>query len=184
MVNPIINMKTFIKSMIEEQIDSQRHIDLYKVTTVNPDLTVNITRLNMNTSFDNVEMLGLGLGNGKGQVNLPDENDLVLVAFIANSHTPIVLGTLFDVFTPEKDNKLDVLKDEYFVNNKIDGGFIWITNKNDIILKTPNGAKIKLKEDGSFKLFSKTNHGIEVDASGDVTIRGTTVNYTQNPGTW
>ena len=169
--------------MIINQVSDLRGIDLFVVTGMGEvDLTVNIKRITQTESFDNVEIMGVGLGNGKGQIKMPNINDVVLVAFLPNSVTPVVLGTLFDTYSSVKDTKLDVRTNEYFVNNKANGGYIHIDDNNNIKLISYNGAKVRLNNDGSFKLFNKDNYGIECDDSGNITIRGVAINHTQTPG--
>ena len=184
MLNELKSIKELVQALVSDEILKIKGIDIYQVTGINNDLTCNIKQLNSNLSYDNVESVGLGLGHGKGQIKLPDTNDIILVGFIANSEIPIILGSMFNNYMAYPDTKIDVKADEYFINNKLNGAYIYINEDNDIILKTPNGAKIKINEDGSFKLFNKDNYGIEVDSSGNMTLRGVAINHTQTPGTW
>ena len=183
MINQLKDFKKVITELVDNRIAEQRGIDLYTVTGMGEvPLTVNIKRITQVESHDNVEIMGIGLGNGKGQIKLPNVNDVVLVMFIQNSETPIIIGTLFDIYSAEQDSKLDVLLNEYFVNNKENGGYIHIDNEDNVKIISHNGAKYRLNKDGSFKLFNKDNYGIECDASGNIILRGTTINHTQTPG--
>lgn len=177
--------KKIIENMIEQHTSFLNFTDIFLVTGVNLDSqTFSIKRMNVDESFDDVEIVGLGLGNGRCQMRLPSVNDIVLVTFIANSKTPIILGTLYDNVSNEKDQKIQLKDGEYYVNSQVNGSFLFFKQDNEIILRTPNGGKIKLKEDGSFKLFDKNNYGIESNGSGGITIRGSSINHTTNPGTW
>ena len=185
MLEALKSLKASIKDIMREEIIKLKSMDLFVVTGVNEEsLTVNIKRFNVNESYDDVELLGLGLGHGKGQIKLPEVNDVVLVTFVANSQKPIILGTLFDVYSSVKDTKIDVKLEEYFVNNKLNGSYLFIDENNNIIFKTPNGAKIRLNEDGSFKLYNKDNYGIDIDSSGNLVLRGVSIEHTQTPGPW
>jgi len=133
MVNMIKDLKKVVTEMIRNEINDLKGVDLYVVTGMGDvSLTVNIKRITQNESYDNVEMLGLGLGNGKGQIKMPNINDVVLVTFLPNSETPIILGTLFDTYSSFKDAKIDVLRNEYFVNNRTNGAYIHINEDNNI----------------------------------------------------
>jgi len=184
MLESISDFKKIIKDMVENAIVAQKMIDYFVVTGVNSNQTLNIKRLNTNEPYDEVEMLGVGLGNGKGQVKLPDVDDIVVCAFIADSQIPVVLGTHYDVFSTKKDARMDVRSNEYFVNNKINGSYIHIDEDDNIIFKTPEGAKLRLAADGSLKLFNKTNHGIEIDASGNMIIRSVSEDHLTSAGSW
>ena len=179
------NMKQILNDMIDERISNLKGLDIYVVTGVNEDdLTLNIKRMNMNMSVDRVEMIGTGLGHGKGIIKLPSENDVVMVAFVQDSEKPYVLGTIFHVFSSVKDSKIDVKKNELFLNAQLNGSYVHIDADNNILFKTPNGAKLKLLESGGFKLFNSGNYGIEVDASGNMTLRAVIQNSTTSAGTW
>ena len=180
-------MKTFpevLKDMIKEQINETKGIDIFQITGVNSNQTYSVKRMNINESFNNVESLGVGLGNGKGQIKLYNENDLVLCTFIQNSQTPYILGSVYDIFSPTQDTRMSIKQNEYFVNNKANGSFIFIDENDNIKIRTPNGAKLKLNADGSFKLFSQNNLGVEIDSSGNLTLRGTNIYHTQSSGEW
>jgi len=184
MLQPITDLKDTIIDLIVNQTQSVKGNNLYVVTGVNSDLTINIKELNLIKSYNNVQMLGQGFGNFKGQIKLPAVNDIVLVSFITESETPIIMGTLFDIYSTTKDGRFSIKSNEYFVNGQTNGAFILIDEDNNIILRTPNGSKIKLNEDGSFKLFNKDNYGIEVSSTGVMTLRRTSQVETTTQGTW
>ena len=94
------------------------------------------------------------------------------------------MGSVFDVYSNTKDSRVDVRENEYFVNNRINGSYIHINNVDDVTIKTPNGAKIKIGGDGSFKFFNGGNFGIECDASGNFIFRGVTINSYNVAGSW
>lgn len=168
----IKDLKKVLNEIIDDKLESMKGLDFYVVTGVNDDLTCNIKKLNVNQQYDNVKIVGTGLGNLKGQIKLPDVNDIVIVSFIQNSEQPVILGSVFDTLTNTPDTKLTISSSEYFVNNKANGSFLLIDDENTITLRTPNGAKLRLKDDGEFKLFDGNDYGVQSDGSGNITIYG------------
>lgn len=183
-----------LKGTIQGEIGKMKGISIYKVTEVNTvNYTVNIRDLNfMQLEYTDVPIAGMNLGHYKGVMWLPEPDDLVLVLFLGGQNfRPFIIGSIFDIFTQIPDGIPTISRQEIFMTNKTFGSIIKINNLNEIELKVAdstgnlaNGARFKLKPDGSFKLFSKDNYGIECDASGNVTIRGTTVTHTQSAGTF
>ena len=171
MLKQLKSMKQAIKSLIQEELINFKGLDIFQVTGVNTleteenkkSFTVNIKKLNDNLSYDHVQLMSLGLGNAKGVMQLPKVNDIVVVAFIANSENPIVLGSLFNIYMTNSDYKMDVREDEFFVN------------------RSANGSYLFLKNDKSVRLLNDDGYGFEVDSNGNVTIRGVTINHTQTP---
>lgn len=140
-------------------------------------------------TLDDVPICGIGMGNLKGIYRYPNIDDFVIVGFMGS--LPIILGTIPDYFTQKPDNTPLIKLDEMLFVAKENGSLILFMDNNDIIIRTAdssgnlsNGCKFKLKGDGSFKIYNKTNHGIEVDATGNMTLRGITINSTIVPGTW
>jgi len=104
---------------------------------------------------------------------------------------PFILGTLFDYITQNPDSVPQIKLNELLIVQQENGSIILMKDNNDVLIRSAdlsgnfdNGARIRINADGSFKLFNKGNYGIECDASGNITIRGVTVNATQTPGTW
>jgi hypothetical protein len=178
--------RTLIAEMVRKELKAVKPLDIFVVTGVDTVAhTLNIKRMNVNESYSSVAIVGLGLGNGRGQLKLPLVGDVVVAGFLANSETPVVLGTVFDVFSTVKDAKLDIRLNEYFVNNRTNGAYIHIDDANNIMLKTPTGGKLALLANGGLKLFNKDNYGIEVKADGDIIIRAKVhVDTTTTPGTF
>lgn len=166
-----------------------------------------IKHLDFKFTLDDVPIAGLGLGHMKGIIKYPAVGDMVLVAFMDKQ--PIVLGTVFDWFSQNPDSVPLIKEKELMMIQKEKGSIILMKDNNDVKIQitaedgsftnmpsfvlygdgkveliSKEGAKIRLNLDGSFKIFNKTNHGIEVDSSGSMTIRGTSINATQNGGTW
>lgn len=153
MLNVTKDLKSVLKDLIREEINETKGIDIFQITSVNDDQTYSIKRLNTSESFNRVNTLGLGLGNGKGQIKLYDENDLVLVTFIQNSELPIILGSIYDDISITKDTRINIKRNEYYVNNRADGSFIFIDENNNILIRTKdlngtNQSLVKLTNDG------------------------------------
>lgn len=192
------NFVKLIKGLIEKAIN-ERNIgaSVWIVTSITSrendgyitDYRANIKHLDFKFSLDNVPMAGIGLGNMKGVLKYPDVGDFVLVNF--QGSRPYIIGTVFNDFADPKDNIPLIKLSELAIVQKEKGSLIIMKDNNDILIKAAdslgnlnNGAKIRLNADGSFKLFNKNGYGIEVDSSGNMTLRGVTINATQSPGTW
>ena len=182
-----------LRSLIREEIFKLQRIQAFVVTGVNAlTYSVQIKSSIKAVQFDNVPILGLGLGNLKGIMKLPSVGDWVLIAFIGNDALrPVVIGTLFDQFTQGPDNIPQTQEDQLVIIGKEAGSFITLNPDNTVIVRSVdasgnvgNGARFKLNPDGSFKLFNRGNYGIECDAFGAITIHGITINNTQTAGTW
>jgi hypothetical protein len=172
-----------IKRAMKEVSKKISSLDIYQVTVVNVETqTYTIKQLNFNKTFENVEVIGLGLGHGKGQLMLLDVNDLVLVGFLMDSLTPYILGNVFNNFMAEPDYKISIQPGEYFITNKTNGAYILIDKDNQVKIKTSTGNGIKLYGDGSFKLLNHDGYGIECDKNGTLTLRGLSINHTQTSG--
>ena len=132
------------------------NIDIYQITNVNvEEQTYTIKQLNFNKVFENVEIIGQGLGHGRGQLTILNENDLVLVGFIVNSYTPYILGSIFNNFIPEQDYKIPIEQNEWLVIAQSNGAYIYIKNDNSIKLKNNNGV-IVLNADGTITMNNYT----------------------------
>lgn len=187
-----------LRALINEQVAKLQTVQLYVVTGLNLgdnqqyNYTVNIKHPSRINAYDKVPIVGLGLGNVKGVMKLPAVGDWVLVAFIGGETLrPFVIGTLFDSFTQSPDNIPVITDDQLLLVSKEAGSFISINKDNSIVIRSvdangspDNGARFRLNPDGSFKIFNKGNFGIEVDASGNMTLRGVAINSTQTAGTW
>jgi len=184
MLNVTKDFTGFLKETIREEISKIRFIDIFQITSVDSEQKYSIKRLNTSESYNNVESVGIGLGNGKGLIKLYNENDLVIVCFIMNSNQPYIIGSIYDIFSNEKDTRMSINENEFFVNNKPDGSYIFIDENDNVKIKTPSGAKMKLNADGTFKLFSSDNLGIEIDSSGQLILRGDQIYHTQTAGSW
>jgi hypothetical protein len=178
---------TIISSLIDDKIEKTSGLQYYLVTDVNPSkFTVSIKHPNFKKSaFNDVPISSIALGHNKGIMSLPAPGDLVLVGFLGKGVTqPIVLGNVFNTNGQYPQIIPQIKQNEMLLAAQSGGAFIVIRQDNSIILKAKTGAKIKINLDGSFKLFNKNNYGIECDASGNITIRGTSINHTQTPGSF
>ena len=144
------------KNAMKETLSQTSSVDIYQITGVDvEDQTYTIKQLNFNKSFDKVPIMGLGLGHGKGQLILLEENDLVLVVFLAGSLTPYILGSIFNTFMSEPDTKIPILPNEYFIGAQTNGPYIHIKDDGSIIVKNNNGNFI-LNADGSITMNDYT----------------------------
>jgi len=186
MTDYIKNLKQVFKQMIKAEISKESNMKIYKITKVNTDMTYDVELLNTTDKLTNVQTIGLGLGNNKGQILKYEANDLVVVGFLDAGLKPIILGSIYSYISTAVDNIPEVNENEYFVINKAGGSFLLIDADNNIILRTNNGAKLKLSNDGSLKIFNKDNYGIECSSSGAITFRdsGGTTSTTSSPGSW
>lgn len=187
------NLVKVLKNLIQSEMRLLKPIEIYKVTGVDEvNFTVNVRHLNWKSiEYTNVRIASVGLGDQKGMMKLPGVDDLVVIAFLGGtSSQPIVLGTLFDSYTQSPDGIPQIKENEFYVTNKGLGSFMLIKEDNSIDFRVADadgnltGAKLRLSPDGSFKLFNKDNYGIECDASGNIKLRGVTVDATQTPGTF
>ncbi len=179
-----------IQAMIQKEIQKSKSLQIYKVTDANTkDYTVNIRHLNLiNIQYNNVPIVGLGMGNYKGTFALPAPDDLVFVAFYGDaSQQPVVIGSVVDSYTQNPDGVPMAAQGELLLINSTFGSIVYLTETNDIILKASNagningGARLRLNHDGGFVLSNKDGYGIKVDAAGNMTISGVTVNFSQTP---
>jgi len=192
-VNPNSIYK-ILKGIIQKELALVKGISIWKVTEIDSaTYTVNIRDLNFKQlEYKNVPILGIGMGHYKGIFKFPEVDDLVLVAFLGGtSLQPVMLGSLIDTYTQNPDGVIRINTNELFITQKTYGSIIFIKADNTIEIKVPDstgdltkGARMKLSPDGSFKVFNKDNYGIECDSSGNITIRGVTVNHTTTPGTF
>lgn len=187
-----------LQEIIQKEISKNNFgLTLWKVTDIQSkqssgyitDYKCNIQKLNFKYALDNVPFIGLGLGHKKGILKYPNVDDFVVVAYFGDQ--PMILGTIFDYFSQSPDSIPKIQQDELIIVPKEDGSILLFKNNNDIIIRIAdstgnieNGSKIKLSNDGSFKLYNKDNYGIDVDVNGLMKLRGTTIIKTQTPGTW
>jgi hypothetical protein len=132
-----------IKDLASEKAGEKRSLQIYYVTSIDfedkngfiTDYKCTVKSMVTKVQFDNVPILGIGLGNYKGIMKYPEVNDMVLCAFLDNSPTPVVLGTLFDYFTQSPDKIPLIKRNEYLMTNKQFGSIIYMTQDNKIIIK-------------------------------------------------
>ena len=191
------NMVKAFKDLIGAQDDTIHTLGIWEVTDIVnktddgyiTNAKYNIKHINFKAQQNDVPMLGVGFGHRKGILKHPNVGDLVLVTFMDTK--PFILGTLFDYITQNPDSVPQIKLNELLIVQQENGSIILMKDNNDVLIRSAdlsgnfdNGARIRINADGSFKLFNKGNYGIECDASGNITIRGVTVNATQTPGTW
>lgn len=155
------NIKDRIKELANIQLNSNNFMDLYIVINVNTynttgkkEFTCDIQQLSNVQKFSEVPILASGLGNGKGLMFPPKENDIVLVAFYGQTNAPIIIGNTFNTFSAghrlttnkttgnlesgtvgANDNILDVNTDEWILINKLNGSYIFTNKDGEILIK-------------------------------------------------
>jgi hypothetical protein len=179
-----------LRALVDKQVGGQSLLEIYVVTGVqslsNDRITqyvADIKHISFTQQFDNVPILGVGLGNLKGIIRVPDVGDLVVVGFMdERRNVPIILGSVTDVFTQSPDTPPAIKIGEMIIVARALGSFIFFKENNDLIIRTAdssgnldNGCKVRLGADGSFRIYNKTGHGIEVDTSGNMLLRSATV---------
>jgi hypothetical protein len=165
--NQLNNLVKVLRTMIEEEITKRRGLGYYIVTDVQEETyTVNIRHLNFQKlTYDNVPLLGIGLGNLRGVMNLPEVDDIVVAAFLDKSPYPVVLGSVFDTFTQSRDLLPEAKTGEFFLTNRRLGAIVFINQNNDIIFSSPDKTtKIKIKSDGDVEITSPANISINGNA--------------------
>lgn len=182
-----------LKELIDREMRRHKPLRKFVVTGVNTEtFTVQMRDPVRSVQYDDVQVAGLGLGHLKGVMKLPNVGDWVIALFQGGeSVQPIILATVYDQASQNPDTLPLVLEDELLLINKEAGSFIDMLPDGSVQIRTVNeagdpneGARFLLKNDGSWKLFNKDNYGVEVDASGAMTLRAVTINSTQTPGTW
>lgn len=183
---------TEFRDLIREEIGKRQYAQLAVVTGVNAETyTVQVKSSVRAIQYDNVPLLGLGLGNQRGVATLPKVDDWVMLIFLGgNNTTPFVAGTVYDSFSQTPDNLPPLEEGALLVTVQEGGTFVYLAPNGDYIVRTKgsngytNGSRFRLNTDGSFKIQNGGGYGLECDSAGNVTIRGVTVNATQTPGTW
>ena len=146
------NLYESVKNVVKDVLEYEHGIDIYQVTLVNPtNYTVSVKQLNGYKSYNNVNIIGQGLGHGKGCLQLPEINDLVIVVFIKDSENPLIIGSIFNKYMSNRDAIIQINKNEWFINNRVNGGYILIDKNDNITLKNNNGY-FRLLADGRVKM--------------------------------
>jgi hypothetical protein len=187
-----------LKDLIKKEIDDRKlGVSIWQVTDTKSrgsdgyatDFKCNIKHTNFKLTYDDVPIAGIGLGHGKGIIRHPEVGDFVLVAFI--DEEPFILGTVFDYFTNSPDSVPVIKLGEMIFVAREKGSLILFKDNNDVVIRIAdasgnidNGARFRLNSDGSFKLFGKGNFGIECDASGNLVLRGITIDHQNTGGTF
>ena len=134
-------------------------------------------------------------GDEYGIYSVPAVGDIVILLF-PSPNNPVVIGyvnkTQKEILNPKRAPPLE--EGDLLIRNSASSqilmksdGSIEITQNTKIqgrpsTYTTKSG--IKIANDGSFKLRNSDGYGIEVNASGNVTLSGATINHTQSPISW
>lgn len=154
----------------------------------NGKVYIKANSVNDGTTDEKIKLLSHGLGNGRGIISYPKIGDFGLVLNILGER--FYIGSMFDEYTKYPDKQILDKDSTYIINNDF-ASYICIHKNNDIIIKTKEGGKIKLGNDGVVKVFNKDNYGLDVDENGVVKIRGSNASgssssayETSTPGTF
>jgi hypothetical protein len=119
---------------------------------------------------EDIKLSSHNLGNGKGIVVFPKVGDICLCLNLLGEF--IILGNVYDDFSTSPDNQVNVSKGELVLINKDWGTMIKFDEFDNLNITTKTGGKIKLNKTGGFKLYDKSDYGIESDGLGNITING------------
>jgi len=159
-------------------------VKIEDVTNRNNQLFITGTEINKGRKINDIKFSGINLGNGKGIIFYPKNNDIILVLNLFGEY--IYLNSLYDTYTGTPDNQIQVKSGELYIVSKSFGSYIKFKDNDDLVLHTNTGAKFKISKSGSFKLYNKDGYGIDCTINGDVTIRDQsgTATTTSSPGTF
>lgn len=175
-----------LKGMSDKNLEKKRNMDIYVVTAIDyqdpktgliSDYKCSIKSLTTKKQYDNVPMLGMGLGHYKGILKYPNVDDMVLVGFFDYTPTPVVLGTLFDYFTQSRDTVPPIKLNELLFTNKTFGSVLYFLDDNSIVLKASDPVDGDFKDDlllkrAEIKLYPGTGitpGSISINTDGAIT---------------
>lgn len=183
-----------LKKMIIERIEKATtnlfiKVQVKEVYETDGRLYIRANSLHNDEELFDVKLLSHGLGHARGIIAYPKPKDFGVIINILGEQ--FYIGSTHDDFTKFPDTQIPLSKDSMFLINNSFGSYICLHENNDIILKSKNGSKIKLGNDGSLKLFNKDNFGLDIDKDGNVLLRGANASgssssayETSSPGTW
>jgi len=167
-MNQLSNFKTALNGLIDKKLRDLLAIQLYVVSKSNSDYTVDIKDMTSKQQYSSVQTIGLGLGNGTGIMRRLVQNDIVLVAFIGNEFSqPIILGSLFDIYSPAKDGVPPINEGDLLLMPKINGNYVYLKNDGSIVLKNSNG-EFSLGTDGKLTINNAYSFPLVDGSSGQI----------------
>lgn len=138
--------KQNLEKNIGEKTNRLGQLDYFIVTDVNSkNGSISIKRMNSQISYQNVPIIGIGLGNGVGSITMPDKNNIVVCGFIMNSDLPVCLGSVPDLYSNEKDESLTAEPGEHVSRTR--KTLIKQDNNGNVIIANENG-QLRLDTDG------------------------------------
>mgnify|MGYP001131169653 CR=1 FL=1 len=157
------NIREAVSSIADDRIRKSNPMDLFVVKQVNTyetadrtEYTCDVIQLNGIQTYENVPVMSIALGNGRGFMCLPLEGDIVVVSFMNMTNSPVIVGSMFNQFSGDKsDNVLDLKKNEFVLINKINGAYIFANENDGIIIKNSLGF-LKLNPDGTITMNDYT----------------------------
>ncbi len=148
----------------------------------------NIKGVNNENAYNNVQIVGLGLGNNRGIYIPIQTNEFVLVGWISKA-TPIILGSVNDYITESIDSIPKIKQDEMVISSKEAGSTIFIKNDGTIIIKNIEGGSITIDDEGIKATNYKSSDGtlgktedvsITEDGGGTITLKFKNGLYIEN----
>lgn len=148
----------------------------------------NIKGVNNENTYNNVQIVGLGLGNNRGIYIPIQTNEFVLVGWISKA-TPIILGSVNDYITESIDSIPKIKQDEMVISSKEAGSTIFIKNDGTIIIKNIEGGSITIDNEGIKATNYKSSDGtlgktedvsITEDGGGTITLKFKNGLYIEN----
>jgi hypothetical protein len=173
------DLRQALLELVHEEINKIKTFGVYVVTDTNiENYTVNIIHTTNSTlQYAGVAVCGIGLGNYKGIMALPQPNDYVIVGFVGEK-TPVVLGTIFSigektpVVSGQQTSRYDIvpaIKDnELLIASRTRGSYVFFDENGYVKIKS--GTDVITIKNGTININS-----------GTINITGGTVNI--NNGT-
>jgi len=152
-------MKT-LKDMIKQAKFSLEMFEIVTYDETNGNIVAR--RLFEKNQITDIIVCSVGLGNDRGIAVGYEPGDYFIGAKINGQ--VFLLNTIYNEYNPIPDVKI-------------------IPKSKEMIIKSNSGSKIKLSQDGSFKVYNSNNYGIECDSSGNITIFGSQINNLKINGT-
>lgn len=163
-------LKALIKNVLQNDPNLVTTLDLFRVTDNTPETyKVNIQQLTKpKVQYTNVPVAGVGLGNFKGLMILPKQDDLVIVGFLGPNR-PIVLGMMFNSLDVEDANISEVIQSSLDQVPQLKDG-------EALIAPREKGAYMFWNEDGDIVIRNSTKSAtVTISNGGGITISGSDV---------
>jgi hypothetical protein len=194
MPTPFTGTKTIGRLLVNEirqRMQKVLSIDLGYVDAVNVngagesiDYSVRVIVPDKALALNNIPVMSNYMDDGAGHMALPKKGQLCIVGFLnQQAEDAVVLGFIRRTYDANNEQTGFAAAKEAMMSSLKETDYVMSVKDRDLTIKSSTGAKIKLYATGALKVFNQSGYGFEVDASGNVTIRGSTVTFTQTAGT-